>query len=101
MNRRGFLGFVAAGLLSVGTVTRLAETAFKTKLKAEQLSFADLVSTTFRSHAKEIAANVTRANPLLQRLSGGYEVVEVTASDIISAAEYSWIEGDCEIIVLS
>lgn len=81
--------------------------------------FTEIVSTTFRQHRKELADNVTNNNALLARINrrgrmetvdGGYEIVEpldyaenstyqrysgyevlnVQASDVISAAKYDW-----------
>lgn len=81
--------------------------------------FTELVSTTFRKHAKEIKDNVSKNNALLRRIMGkkqtrkedgglaiaapldyanngtyqrysGYDVLNVGASDVISAAEYQW-----------
>ena len=81
--------------------------------------FTELVSTTFRNHAKEIKDNVTKNNALLRRMMGkgkeriedgglsitmpldyasngtyqrysGYDVLNISASDVISAAEYAW-----------
>lgn len=82
-------------------------------------TFTELVSTTFRKHKKDIADNVTKNNALLRRIDAGkmkrtedgglsivtpldyaqnqtyqrfsgYDVLNVTASDVISAAEYQW-----------
>lgn len=81
--------------------------------------FTELVSTTFRKHAKEIKDNVSKNNALLRRIMdkkqtrkedggltiaapldyanngtyqrySGYDVLNVGASDVISAAEYQW-----------
>lgn len=81
--------------------------------------FTELVSTTFRKHAKEIKDNVSKNNALLRRLMdkggtrtedggltivapldyannatyqrySGYDVLNIGASDVISAAEYQW-----------
>jgi hypothetical protein len=81
--------------------------------------FTELVSTTFRNHAKEIKDNVSKNNALLSRLNSkgrkrvedgglsivtpldyaangtyqrysGFDVLNVSASDVISAAEFSW-----------
>ena len=81
--------------------------------------FTELVSTTFRNHAKEIKDNITKNNALLRRMMGkgkeriedgglsitmpldyssngtyqrysGYDVLNISASDVISAAEYAW-----------
>ena len=81
--------------------------------------FTELVSTTFRKHAKEIKNNVSKNNALLGRIMdkkqtrkedggltiaapldyanngtyqrySGYDVLNVGASDVISAAEYQW-----------
>lgn len=82
-------------------------------------TFTELVSTTFRNHRKEIADNVSKNNALLRRLTArgrirredgglsivtpldyaengtyqrysGYDVLNVAASDVISAAEFAW-----------
>lgn len=81
--------------------------------------FTELVSTTFRKHSKEIKDNVSKNNALLRRVYdkgnvrredggltivapldyaenntyqrySGYDVLNVGASDVISAAEYQW-----------
>jgi hypothetical protein len=81
--------------------------------------FTELVSTTFRNHSKEIKDNVSKNNALLRRLTSkgkirvedggltivapldyaangtyqrysGFDVLNVSASDVISAAEFSW-----------
>ena len=80
--------------------------------------FTELVSTTFRKHSKEVKDNVTKNNALLSRLDvkgtrkedggltivapldyamnstyqrySGYDVLNIGASDVISAAEYQW-----------
>lgn len=82
-------------------------------------TFTELVSTTFRKHRKEFADNVSNNNALLMRLNqkgrkrvedggltiveeldyaengtyqrySGYDVLDVSASDVLSAAEYNW-----------
>ena len=81
--------------------------------------FTEIVSTTLREHRKSLADNVSNNNALLQRINrkgrmsvidGGYEIVEpldyaenatyqrysgydtlnVSVSDVISAAKYDW-----------
>lgn len=81
--------------------------------------FTELVTTTFRKHAKEIKDNVSKNNALYRRLVdkkqtrkedggltivapldyaqnstyqrySGYDVLNIGASDVISAAEYQW-----------
>lgn len=81
--------------------------------------FTEIVATTFRQHRKELADNVSNNNALLMRMNqrnrkdtvdGGYEIVEpleyaenstyqrysgyqvlnVQASDVISAAKFDW-----------
>jgi len=81
--------------------------------------FTELVSTTFRKHAKDIKDNVSKNNALLRRITekkqtrsedggltitqpldyaangtyqrySGYDVLNVGASDVISAAEFAW-----------
>lgn len=81
--------------------------------------FTELVSTTFRKHAKDIKDNVSKNNALLTRIMdkkqtrsedgglsivepldyaenatyqrySGYDVLNVGASDVISSAEYQW-----------
>lgn len=81
--------------------------------------FTELVTTTFRKHAKEIKDNVSKNNALYKRLVdkkqtrkedgglsivapldyamnstyqrySGYDVLNVGASDVISAAEFQW-----------
>lgn len=82
-------------------------------------TFTEMVTTTLREHKKDLADNVSNHNALLARLSskkrieiidGGYEIVEpldydenntyqrysgydtlnVSASDVLSAAKYDW-----------
>lgn len=82
-------------------------------------TFTELVSTTFRKHSKEIKDNVSKNNALYRRLVekgqtrkedgglsivapldyaanntyqrySGYDILNVGASDVISAAEYNW-----------
>lgn len=82
-------------------------------------TFTEIVSTTLRDHKPEFSDNVTNHNALLQRLAkkgktrvidGGYEIVcpleyaenstyqrysgydtlDVSASDVLSAAKYDW-----------
>lgn len=80
--------------------------------------FTELVSTTFRKHSKEVKDNISKNNALLSRLDkkgtrkedggltitapldyamngtyqrySGYDVLNIGASDVISAAEYQW-----------
>ena len=81
--------------------------------------FTELVSTTFRKHSKEIKDNVSKNNAMLRRLMdskqmrredgglsivapldyaangtyqrySGYDVLNVSASDVISSAEFQW-----------
>lgn len=82
-------------------------------------TFTELVSTTWRKHGKEVKDNVSRNNALLRRLTdrgqikienggltittpldyaanntyqrySGFDVLNVSASDVITAAEYQW-----------
>lgn len=82
-------------------------------------TFTELVSTTFRNHKKELADNVSNHNALHQRLTkrgkirvedgglsivapldyaanstyqrySGYDTLNISASDVLSAAEYQW-----------
>jgi len=82
-------------------------------------TFTELVSTTFRNHRKELANNVSKNNALFNALTkggrvdildggisiavpleyannatyqrySGYDVLNIQASDVISAAEYQW-----------
>jgi hypothetical protein len=82
-------------------------------------TFTELVSTTYRNHSKEIADNVSNHNALFRRLTekgrirmedgglsivqpldyaanstyqrySGFDVLNVSASDVISAAEFPW-----------
>lgn len=81
--------------------------------------FTELVTTTFRKHSKEIKDNVSRNNALYRRMVekgqtrkedgglsitcpldyannstyqrySGYDVLNIAASDVLSAAEYQW-----------
>jgi hypothetical protein len=82
-------------------------------------TFTELVTTTFRKHKGEFADNVTNNNALLMQMNrkgrkktvdggltlveeldyaenstwqrySGYDALDVTASDVLSAAEYNW-----------
>jgi len=82
-------------------------------------TFTELVSTTYRNHRKEVADNVSNHNALFRRMTekgrirledgglsivtpldyaqnstyqrySGFDVLNVAASDVISAAEYAW-----------
>ena len=82
-------------------------------------TFTELVTTTFRNHRKELADNVTNNNSLLKRLNqkgrkvvedgglsivepldyaqngtyqrfAGYDILDISASDVLSSAEYNW-----------
>lgn len=82
-------------------------------------TFTELVSTTFRKHKKEFADNVSNNNALLSRLMAkgrkrvedgglsivceldyaengtyqrysGYDILDISASEVLSAAEYEW-----------
>lgn len=82
-------------------------------------TFTELVSTTYRNHRKEVADNVSNHNALFRRMTekgrirledgglsivtpldyaqnstyqrySGFDVLNVAASDVISAAEYPW-----------
>lgn len=82
-------------------------------------TFTELVTTTFRKHRKEIKDNVSKNNALLRRIYdrgnvrhedgglsivepldyaengtyqrySGYDVLNIGASDVLSAAEYQW-----------
>jgi hypothetical protein len=85
-------------------------------------TFTEMVTTTLRNHPTEVADNVSRNNALYRRLSqrgnvklirGGYEIVRpldyaengsyqrfsgydtlnISASDVISAAKYDWVQA--------
>ncbi|QGH72933.1 MAG: major capsid protein [Siphoviridae sp. ctdEk19] len=82
-------------------------------------TFTELVTTTFRNHAKEIKDNISNNNALLRRVKdkgqtrhedggltivepldynsngtyqrySGYDTLNIAASDVISAAEFQW-----------
>jgi len=82
-------------------------------------TFTELVSTTYRNHSKEIADNVSNHNALFKRLTekgkirledgglsivqpldyaqnstyqrySGFDVLNVSASDVITSAEFAW-----------
>jgi hypothetical protein len=81
--------------------------------------FSELVSTTYRNHSKKVADNVTKTNALYNRLAkkdkvriedgglsivqtleyasnstyqrySGYDVLNISAVDVITAAEFAW-----------
>lgn len=85
-------------------------------------TFTELVTTTFRKHKAEFADNLTTNNALLARLNSkgrkrtlsggltivceldyaangtyqrysGYDVLDISASEVLSAAEYSWVQS--------
>ena len=82
-------------------------------------TFTEIVTTTYRKHKKELADNVSNHNALLRKLTAkgrkrtedggqtivtpldyaenstygrysGYDALDVSASDVLSAAEYEW-----------
>ena len=82
-------------------------------------TFTELVSTTFRNHAKDVKDNISRNNALYARLAGkgqirledgglsitqpldynsngtyqrysGYDILNIQQSDVITAAEFQW-----------
>jgi hypothetical protein len=90
-------------------------------------TFTEIVSTTLRKHRKEIADNVSNNNAMLRRIErkgnmevidGGYEIVEpldyaenstfqrysgldmlnIGASDVISAAKYDWKQAAVHVV---
>jgi hypothetical protein len=90
-------------------------------------TFTEMVTTTLRNHKREIADNVSNHNSLLRRmnekgnlrvLNGGYEIVEpldyaenstyqrysgfevlnVAASDVLSAAKYDWKQSAIHVV---
>lgn len=90
-------------------------------------TFTELVSTTFRKHSKEFADNVSNHNALLMRLNqkgrkrlvdggltiveeldyaengtyqrySGYDILDVSASDVLSAAEYNWKQAAVHVV---
>jgi hypothetical protein len=90
-------------------------------------TFTELVSTTFRKHSKTFADNVSNNNALLMRLNqkgrkrlidggltivedleyaengtyqrySGYDTLDVSASDVLSAAEYNWKQAVVHVI---
>jgi len=90
-------------------------------------TFTELVTTTFRNHRKELADNVTNNNALLRRLNmkgrkrtedggltiveeidfaenstyqrySGFDVLNIQASDVLSAAEYTWKQAAVNIL---
>ena len=81
--------------------------------------FSELVTTTFRNHSKEVADNISKHNALYRKLTGegkvrledgglsivqpleyasnttyqrysGYDVLNIAAVDVLSAAEFPW-----------
>lgn len=68
MNRRGFFGFLAAGCIAAGTVTRFAET--KLIELSNKAAIIELMT------ARINAAKTSFANAFLMDLYGGYECDE-------------------------
>lgn len=90
-------------------------------------NFTEIVVTTLRNRAKDIADNVSNGNALLQRLSQkgnislkdggrtivreldyaenatfsyytGYETLNVAASDVLTAAEFAWKQANVNVV---
>lgn len=89
-------------------------------------TFAELVSTTFRKHKKEFADNVSNHNALLRKLTAkgrkrvedggltivagldyaenstyqrysGYDVLDISPSDVLTSAEYNWKQSSVNV----
>ena len=67
MNRRGFFRFLSAGALIAIAPLRFIAPALHTRAVAS-LSVSEIVATTLRKYYPQIAANITRSNPLYKRL---------------------------------
>lgn len=68
MNRRSFFRFLSAGALIAIVPLRFIAPALHTRAAAS-LSVSEIVATTLRKYSPQIAANITRSNPLYKRLS--------------------------------
>lgn len=67
MNRRGFFRFLSAGVLLAVAPLRFIAPALHTRA-VEALTISEIVATTLRNYAPQIAANITNSNPLYRRL---------------------------------
>lgn len=67
MNRRGFLKFLSAA--AVTAITPLKFIAPQLHLRVvESLTLQQIMTITLRNHMPAIIDNITRSNPLLERL---------------------------------
>lgn len=67
LSRRGFFKFLSAAVVVAVTPIKFVAPVLHGRL-VESLSFQDIMTTTLRNHMPEIVANITRTNPLLERL---------------------------------
>jgi hypothetical protein len=81
VNRRGFLGCLAAGMLAVAVTTKLGKTTLST-LSTNQDDLIALLS------ARIMAAEKTVVDVMAHSIYGGYEILHIETQDVISAAEY-------------
>jgi hypothetical protein len=67
MNRRSFFRFLSVGALVAIAPLKFIAPALHARA-VESLTVSEIVTTTLRKYAPQIAANVTRSSPLYRRL---------------------------------
>lgn len=81
-SRRGFFGFLAAGIVATAASTRLGQ--FSLNLVDQPLSIVELIS-------KRIAeATQTMQEQIAQHIYGGYSKLEVHADPLLQATEWEY-----------
>lgn len=92
MNRRGFLGFLAAGMLSVAIATKLGSVS----LPALTRNQSDLIALI---EARLKAAKENMYNALAFGLYRGAPYDATADSVVLSPSEYSWKESKVEFYI--
>lgn len=72
MNRRGFLKFLSASAIVAITPLKFVAPVLHRRL-VESLTFQEIINITLRNHRAELVANITRSNPLFERLKANRE----------------------------
>lgn len=99
MNRRRFLGFLAAGAVAVGATTRLAET----QISVAGLSNHDAMLALLQKRMKEAEQGLVQALSTDLYSGGslgfysGYDILEIKPQDVLQAAEFTWSQASVEI----
>ena len=68
MNRRSFFRFLSAGALIAVAPLKFIAPALHARA-VESLTVSEIITVTLRKYAPQMAANVTRSNPLYRRLT--------------------------------